>query len=110
MFASTPGTAQGLQINGQVTGAEVIGAALVYPEQGTSSLLKKVESCMAKGVTGCERVPRPVRRTSLGLRHRRSGDGDRARHPSLAALGPHRPAARHFRRALLRRTLIALGP
>ena len=52
MFAATPGIAQGLQISGQVTGAEIIGAALVYPEQGSPDLLTKIESCMAKGVTG----------------------------------------------------------
>ncbi|HET9101880.1 MAG TPA: hypothetical protein VFN55_00895 [Solirubrobacteraceae bacterium] len=52
MFAPTPGAAQELQISGQVTGAEIIGAAVVYPEQGSPALLKKVETCMAKGVTG----------------------------------------------------------
>lgn len=51
-FAITPGAAQNLQITGQVTGAEVIGAALLYPNQASGALLKKVESCVAKGVTG----------------------------------------------------------
>ncbi len=51
-FARTAGAAQDLQITGQVTGAEVIGAALLYPNQAPDSLLKKVETCVAKGVTG----------------------------------------------------------
>ncbi len=51
-FARTPGAAQDLQITGQVSGAEVIGAALLYPNQASGSLLKKVETCVAKGVTG----------------------------------------------------------
>ncbi len=51
-FAPTPGAAQNLQITGQVTGAEVIGAALLYPNQASGALLKQVESCVAKGVTG----------------------------------------------------------
>jgi len=51
-FAPTPGAAQNLQITGQVSGAEVIGAALLYPNQATGTLLKKVETCVAKGVTG----------------------------------------------------------
>ena len=51
-FAPTPGAAQNLQITGQVTGAEVIGAALVYPNQAAGGLLKKVEACVAKGVQG----------------------------------------------------------
>ena len=51
-FAPTPGAAQNLQITGEVAGAEVIGAALLYPNQAPGSLLKKVETCVAKGVTG----------------------------------------------------------
>lgn len=51
-FAPTPGAAQDLQISGQVEGAEVIGAALLYPNQAPGGLLKKVETCVAKGVTG----------------------------------------------------------
>ncbi len=51
-FAATPGAAQNLQITGQVTGAYVIGAALVYPNQAPDRLLKKVDACVAKGVTG----------------------------------------------------------
>lgn len=51
-FEPTPGAAQELQIDGQVQSAEVIGAALLYPNQASDSLLQKVEDCMAKGVTG----------------------------------------------------------
>ena len=51
-FAPTPGAAQNLQITGQVSGAEVIGAALLYPNQASGTLLKKVETCVAKGVIG----------------------------------------------------------
>ncbi len=51
-FTPTPGAAQELQIDGQVEGAEVIGSALLYPNQASDSLLQKVEDCVAKGVTG----------------------------------------------------------
>ncbi len=51
-FAATPGAAQELQIDGQVQGAEVIGSALLYPNQASDALLQKVEDCIAKGVTG----------------------------------------------------------
>jgi hypothetical protein len=51
-FEPTPGDAQGKQIGGQAQGAEVIGSALLYPNQAPSSLLSKVESCVAKGVQG----------------------------------------------------------
>lgn len=51
-FAPTPGAAQNLQITGQVEGAEVIGSALLYPNQASGTLLTKVEACVAKGVTG----------------------------------------------------------
>ena len=51
-FQPTPGDAQGKQIGGQAQGAEVIGSALLYPNQAPSSLLSKVESCVAKGVQG----------------------------------------------------------
>ncbi|HEY2260755.1 MAG TPA: hypothetical protein VGH45_13625 [Solirubrobacteraceae bacterium] len=52
VFEPTPGDAQGLQIVGQVQSAEVIGAALLYPNQGSNALLQKVEDCVAKGVSG----------------------------------------------------------
>ena len=51
-FAPTSGAAQEDQINGSVESAEVIGAALLYPNQAPDSLLKKVEDCVAKGVSG----------------------------------------------------------
>jgi hypothetical protein len=51
-FEPTPGAAQELQIDGQVESAEVIGSALLYPNQAPDSLLTKVEACMAKGVSG----------------------------------------------------------
>ncbi len=51
-FEPTPGAAQEAQIDGQVESAEVIGSALLYPNQASDALLQKVEDCMAKGVTG----------------------------------------------------------
>jgi hypothetical protein len=52
IFYPTDGIAQGLQIMGQETGAEVIGALLVYPNQARPSELTKVETCAAIGVKG----------------------------------------------------------
>jgi predicted benzoate:H+ symporter BenE len=51
-FEPTPGAAQYAQINGQVQGAEVIGSALLYPNQASDALLQKVEDCVAQGVSG----------------------------------------------------------
>jgi hypothetical protein len=51
-FEPTPGAAQESQISGQVTSAEVIGSALLYPNLAPDALLQKVENCMAKGVSG----------------------------------------------------------
>jgi hypothetical protein len=51
-FQPTPGAAQSLQIHGQAQSAEVIGSALVYPNQAPDKLLSKVETCVAQGVTG----------------------------------------------------------
>jgi hypothetical protein len=51
-FAPTPGAAQEQQIEGQVQGAEVIGSALLYPDQAPDKLLKTVEGCLSEGVTG----------------------------------------------------------
>ena len=48
----TPGDAQGIQIQGEAQGAEVIGSALLYPNQAPDGLLSTVESCVAKGVSG----------------------------------------------------------
>jgi hypothetical protein len=52
VFEPTPGDAQGLQIVGSEQSAEVIGAALLYPDQASDTLLQKVENCVAKGVSG----------------------------------------------------------
>jgi hypothetical protein len=51
-FEPTPGAAQAAQFTGQVTGAEVIGSALLYPNQASDKLLQVVEDCMALGVKG----------------------------------------------------------
>jgi hypothetical protein len=51
-FMSTPGGAQFAQIEGRAQGAEVIGSALLYPNQAPDKLLSKVETCVAKGVQG----------------------------------------------------------
>jgi hypothetical protein len=51
-FEPTPGAAQDAQISGQVTSAEVIGSALLYPNLASDALLQTVEDCMAKGVSG----------------------------------------------------------
>ena len=51
-FAPTPGEAQGLQIVGKAQSAEVIGSALLYPHQASDSELKKIENCLAQGVSG----------------------------------------------------------
>jgi hypothetical protein len=52
VFTPTPGAAQEAQIDGTVQGAEVIGSALLYPNHASDALLKKVEGCVAKGVSG----------------------------------------------------------
>ena len=51
-FEPTPGDAQGIQIQGEAQGAEVIGSALVYPNEASDKLLSAVEDCVAKGVSG----------------------------------------------------------
>jgi hypothetical protein len=53
-FAPTAGMAQGDQISGlaKFQGAEVIGSALLWPNQGSGSVLGAVESCLAQGVSG----------------------------------------------------------
>jgi hypothetical protein len=50
-FAPNAGAAEGDQIEGQVQGAEVIGAALLYPHDGSHSELRAIESCLDEGVT-----------------------------------------------------------
>jgi hypothetical protein len=51
-FEPTPGMAQGAQIANQAAGAEVIGSALLYPDQAPDQELKQIEDCLAEGVTG----------------------------------------------------------
>lgn len=51
-FEPTPGAAQGVQLHGQAQAAEVIGAALVYPNLSSDALAAKVEACVALGVKG----------------------------------------------------------
>lgn len=50
-FTASPGAAEGDQIEGLAQGAEVIGSALVYPNQATDSELKVIEDCVAQGVS-----------------------------------------------------------
>jgi hypothetical protein len=52
VFEPTPGIAQGLQIQGKVQAAEVIGSELLYPNEASDKELTKVEACAAIGVTG----------------------------------------------------------
>lgn len=51
-FTPTPGSAQQAQISGQVTSAEVIGSALLYPKGAPDDQLKVIEDCLAEGVKG----------------------------------------------------------
>jgi hypothetical protein len=51
-FKATAGAAQFAQISGTVEGAEVIGSALLYPNQASASELQTVEACTALGVNG----------------------------------------------------------
>jgi hypothetical protein len=52
VFAATPGAAQTYQLNGIAQAAEVIGSALVYPNQAPDSVLSGIEACLAQGVQG----------------------------------------------------------
>ncbi len=52
VFTPTPGSAQGVQIQGQAQGAEVIGSALLYPNQGSDGELAQIETCLTQGVSG----------------------------------------------------------
>jgi hypothetical protein len=52
VFAPTPGAAQRDQIEGQVVNSEVIGSALLAPNQASDRELKVVEDCLAQGVNG----------------------------------------------------------
>ena len=51
-FLPTPSAAQAAQIEGQpqYEGAEVIGAALLYPHGASDEELVQIESCLASGV------------------------------------------------------------
>jgi hypothetical protein len=51
-FLASPGAAQYKQISGQVESAEVIGGALLYPNQASDGELQTVEACTALGVNG----------------------------------------------------------
>jgi len=53
-FTPTNGAAQALQIGGnpKYQGAEVIGSALLYPNQASDNELGKIENCLAEGVPG----------------------------------------------------------
>jgi hypothetical protein len=53
-YTPTPGVAQGQQIQGipSAQGAEVIGAAQVYPNGASDNEMKKVELCISQGVSG----------------------------------------------------------
>ena len=52
MIVFTPSLAasQGAQIEGKAQGAEVIGTALVYPNQGSDDELASIGACLAQGV------------------------------------------------------------
>lgn len=50
VFEPNAGMAEGTQISGQVTGAEEIGAALLFPNRAPDALLKTVEGCLDIGV------------------------------------------------------------
>ncbi|MGO9900430.1 MAG: hypothetical protein ACLP0J_12205 [Solirubrobacteraceae bacterium] len=52
VFQSTPGVAQGFQINGKAQRAEVIGSAQLYPNLAPDKELSTIEQCLALGVTG----------------------------------------------------------
>jgi hypothetical protein len=51
-FLPTPGSATAAQIYGQAQGAEVIGAALLYPNQASSRELGTLEVCLNQKVKG----------------------------------------------------------
>jgi hypothetical protein len=52
VFEPTPGAAQFDQMSGKVKSAEVIGSALLYPNQASDQELKQIEDCLASGVVG----------------------------------------------------------
>jgi hypothetical protein len=52
IFTPTPGAAQEAQISGNTAPAEVIGSALLYPNQASDPELTLIENCLAQGVSG----------------------------------------------------------
>jgi hypothetical protein len=54
MYEPSSGVAQGVVMQGQswAQSAEVIGSALVFPNQASDSTMKQVENCIAEGVGG----------------------------------------------------------
>ncbi|MBV8218749.1 MAG: hypothetical protein JO325_09805 [Solirubrobacterales bacterium] len=52
MFTPTAGAAQAAQIDGSAQGAEAIGPALLYPNQGSPGELTSIEDCLDQGVQG----------------------------------------------------------
>jgi hypothetical protein len=52
VFVATPGAAQAFQIDGSAQAAEVIGSALVYPNQGSDGEMATIGACLAQGVQG----------------------------------------------------------
>jgi hypothetical protein len=52
VFTNSPGAAQSDQIQGMSQGAEVIGTALVYPNQGSYAELASIAACLQQGVQG----------------------------------------------------------
>jgi hypothetical protein len=52
VFTPTAGAAQAQQIDGNAQGAEAIGSALLYPNQGSASELTSIEDCLDQGVQG----------------------------------------------------------
>jgi hypothetical protein len=51
VFEPTAGIAEGRQIEGKALGAEVIGAALLYPNHVSGAELTSIENCLGEGVT-----------------------------------------------------------
>jgi hypothetical protein len=52
VFTPTAGAAQADQIRDREQGAEVIGSALLYPDEGSDQLLSVIEDCLSTGVKG----------------------------------------------------------
>jgi hypothetical protein len=52
VFAATAGSAQAYQIDGSAQAAEVIGSALVYPNQASDGEMATIGACLAQGVQG----------------------------------------------------------